>query len=319
MSNFLHGRFERGAVALTAATAIALGSAACTGSSEHSQTAATTTSTAEQTPGTSASAPVETRSALPAETTPTLTPEELLKRRDSSGCPIPDALDLMENRYPTASINLYNALREQSFEEFRELPASTQVDYFMKAAFDQINKGRYVAFWNTKNVEGKTLNTYNPFCIPLQENANPFRVLMQNMYGEALANATSVEPDTLAASTSSTPRDTVESSKIMGGSTYPGTRLYQSGVDVVKQSANTTRLDEEAVSTARVISEENTTSKLPNGKIVPVKLIVFSTASGALKQRFVFVPSDTLSKVTGVPKAGLWVGLDGSPVTVTLQ
>lgn len=315
MSNFLPKSFERGAAIVTLSALGTVGVAGCGDRQTQPDRPAASTS--------SAPAPtIEKTPTLPApvvETKPALTPEEILKQRDSDGCPTSDAIRLMKDRYPTAATTMYNALKEQSPEAFAEQPASVQVDYYLKAAFDQMAKMRYVEFFKDKSIEGKRLDAYNPFCLPLQKEANPYRIMMQNVFAQGLANATSIEPDSSAAGVASTPLDKLEAKKLQVGSAYPHTSLYMTGFNSVDEETKTTKMDPMVASGNRVLSEKDVTAALPNGKEVSGKELIINTSDKTRRDVYVFIPSETLSRVTGEPDSGLWLYLKGNAVEVTVK
>jgi hypothetical protein len=253
----------------------------------------------------------------PTETGPS--EEEILKMRDANGCPPPDTMDLMKSRFPSASASMYDALKQQPFEVFTEQPASSQVDYYLNSAFDQMYNMRYSAFLDTKSIDGTKLSAYNPFCLPLQKDANPLHIIMQNTYAQGLLRAIPTDPNSVSSAVTSTPLNKEEAKRLEGGSAYPGTKIYQSGLDAIDQLPSTAKLDPAVVSTTRVLDDKDITITLPDGTKELGKQIIYTTPTDTFKVDMVFIPSETLSSVTGVPNSGVYVNAISASGVVTFN
>lgn len=304
------GSLKRGIAATSLVALSTLALSGCGGSDAKSEAKASVSASAT---------PTVQATPTPSQTKPTVSDEEILKMRDANGCPPPDTMDLMKSKFPAASDSMYQGLKQQSYDVFSQQPASSQVDYFMNVAFDQMYHMRYSHFLGTKSVDGVKLFAYNPFCLPLQKEANPLRIVMQNTFAQGLARAIPADPSSPAAAVSSTPLNKVEASKLEGGSSYPSTRIYQSGLDSINASDVTAQIDAAVVSTTRVLSDKDVQAKLPDGTEVAAKEIIYNTSSDTFKDTLMFVPSETLSTVTGVPGSGLWVTLNSTTGQVTVQ
>ncbi len=316
MTNFLRTNREKVSAA-GLAVVMGLGLSAC-GERSDATTQPTVSASQEATPSATPSATQEVA--------PVVSEEEVLKQKDVDGCPTLDARDIMDKRFPKASRDMYDALKQQTVDSFAKQPAEQQVEYFMTASFDEFSKLRYSHFWQnkqagaaTKTVEGKYLNAYGPFCQPLTKDANPYQMVMQTYYAEQLADATSTTPDTTEAAVSSTPIDVVEATKLLGGQAYPGTRVYTSYAGFTSEQTKTGVIDATVVKSVTVLSDKEVPVELPGGSQVNGKEVIVQTADSTWKKTFVFVPSPTLEETTGVTGAGLWVLAESAPAKVTVN